>query len=204
MEFKTNVGTIVVTIIILLVATPKTGYLMDYRLDYCNDYDQIDESGLLRAVATESVGIDKNGFYACEIGFINANVEVTIDVLALNACDTYYLINDNCNFEFFILDKDNYLNFLNGESYRHTNDLANTWFGVGSEQIYAGSINLLYDTYYFVVNWEYRTTNGEEFSVDGSRDYDGAYTVILGDESDFRFKYALDIDYTEDNLKGNL
>ena len=114
------------------------------------------------------------------------------------------MINDNCNFEFFILDKDNYQNFLNGESYRHTNDLANTWFGVGSEQIYAGSINLLYDTYYFVVNWEYRTTNGEEFSVDGSRDYDGAYTVILGDDSDFRFKYALDIDYTEDNLKGNL
>ena len=63
MEFKTNIGTIVVTIIILLVATPKTGYLMDYRLDYCNDYDQIDESGLFRAVATESVGIDKNGFY---------------------------------------------------------------------------------------------------------------------------------------------
>ena len=54
------------------------------------------------------------------------------------------------------------------------------------------------------MNWEYRTTNGEEFSVDGSRDYDGAYTVILDDESDFRFKYALDIDYTEDNLKGNL
>ena len=112
MEFKTNIGTIVVTIIILLVATPKTGYLMDYRLDYCNDYDQIDESGLFRAVATESVGIDKNGFYACEIGFINANVEVTIDVLALNACDTYYLISDNCNFEFFILNKIVYLKIL--------------------------------------------------------------------------------------------
>tara|TARA_Y100001970_G_scaffold21873_1_gene25116 strand:- start:345 stop:974 length:630 start_codon:yes stop_codon:yes gene_type:complete len=209
MEFKTNIGVIMVTIIILIIALPKTGYLMDYRLDYCNDYDKFDDYNSFETQIqvlrdTEPVNINHDGFYACEIGFINANVEVTIDVLALNACDTYYLTSDKCNFEFFILNKDNYHNFLNGESYRQTNDLANIWFGVGSEQIYAGSSNLLYDTYYFVMNWEYRTTNGEEFSVDGSRDYGGAYTAIWEEENVYSFYYALDIDYTEDNLKGNL
>ena len=127
MEFKTNIGTIVVTIIILLVATPKTGYLMDYRLDYCNDYDQID-GGLFRAVATESVGIDQNGFYACEIGFINANVEILIEVQAADRIDGYgansvdctYLegIAEDyavCNLEFFILNKDNYQKFVQGD-----------------------------------------------------------------------------------------
>ena len=211
MEFKTNTGAIAITIIILIIALPKTGYLMDYRLDYCNDYDQIDEGGIFRAIATESVGIDQNGFYVCEIGFINANVEILIEVQAVeNSFDCikeeiaeYYSV---CNLEFFILNKDNYQNFVQGESYIETNNLFEFWGGAGNEQLYADSSNLLYDTYYFVMNWEYRTTNTKEFSGPHgySRDFAGAYTTNWDDESDFRFKYALDIDYTEDNLKGNL
>lgn len=203
MEFKTNIGVIMVTIIILLIATPKTGYLMDYRLEYCNDYDQIDEGdyySVFRVLATDPVGIDQNGFYACEIGFINANVEILIEIQAVDGCES-----DECNFEFLILNKDNYQNFVEGESYRQTNALGDIWFGVENKQLYAESSSLLYNSYYFVVNWEYRTTNGEESSNGAiSRDYAGAYTTIWGDESDFSFYYALDIDYTEDNLKGNL
>ena len=217
MEFKTNTGVIVVTIIILIIAIPKTGYLMDYRLDYCNDLDKIEEGLSGRTIIyeeeiiynTEPVDINHEGFFACEIGFINANVEIIIDVIAIDGCENNVLWSDetgDCDLDFFLLNKDNYLNFVQGESYIETNSLYNFWSGSGSEQIYASSSNLLYDSYYFVMNWEYRTTNGEEFSGGPgySRNYAGAYTTIWDDDSDFSFYYALDIDYTEDNLKGNL
>ena len=225
MEFKTNTGAIVVTIIILIIAIPKTGYLMDYRLDYCNDLDKIEEGLSGRTIFyeeeiiynTEPVDITHEGFFACEIGFINANVEIIIDVIAIDICKSDDAVDEqadedgryasyDCGLDFFILNKDNYLNFVQGESYIETNSLYNFWSGSGSEQIYASSSNLLYDSYYFVMNWEYRTTKGEEFSgyPGYSRDYAGAYTTIWNDDSDFSFYYALDIDYTDDNLKGNL
>ncbi len=205
MKLTTNIGTIIVTIMILVIAIPKTGYLMDYRLDYCNDYDKLDsynsfETQIQTLRETEPVDINQEGFYACEIGFINAKVEIGIDVLA--GSDNVGCAGNSCNFEFFIVNKDHYQNFVQGENYKETNLVSKTWTGLGSEQIYTNSNSLLYSSYYFVMNWEYRTSNQEEDI--GSRNYEGAYTSIWGDESDFSFYYALDIDYTEENIEGNL
>lgn len=204
MKFTTNIGTIIITIIILAITIPKTGYLMDYRLDYCNDFDKLDSYNSFETeilAETEPVDINYGGFYACEIGFINAKVDIEIKVLAVSSF-TDFCLENTCNFEFFIFNKDNYQNFVKGENYKETNSLSKTWTGVGSEQIFVSSNSLLYSSYYFVMNWEYRSSNQEEDI--GSRDYEGAYTTLWGDESDFIFYYALDIDYTEENLEGNL
>ena len=125
---------------------------MDYRLDYCNDLDKIEDGISGRTMIyeeaivynTEPVDINHEGFYACEIGFINANVEIIIDVIAIDDCVSDDLWSDeagrwvsyDCDLDFFLLNKDNYLNFVQGESYIETNSLYNFWSGSGSCLLY--------------------------------------------------------------------
>jgi len=220
MNYSANIGTIMVAIIILIVALPKNGVLMDYRLDYCNDQDKIEEgfqvSGDIdytdHLLSTDPAYINHEGFYACEIGFINANVRIIIDLLTDSYCalpNMDYGVASWCSLNFLILNKDNYQNFVSGDNYGLSSTalipLAKTWDGQGTSTAYAENVPLVYDTYYFVMNWEYRTSYGETYydSESLSRDYGSAYTSN-NNEGDFNFYYALDIDYTEDNLKGNL
>ena len=211
MEFKTNTGAIAITIIILIIALPKTGYFMDYRLDYCNDYDRRDKIGLHVSTTvdiqqfTEPVDIYHNGFFACEIGFINAKVEITIDLFAYsNDFETADRISEcpgTCDLEYMILDKQNYEDFVSGKIYAQPplSSLSGTWTGEGSTYAY-DDLNLLYDSYYFVVNWEYRIAPDEDIK----RNYGETYTDLSGDIVPLSFYYTIDIDYTDDNLEGNL
>ena len=213
MDYSANIGAMIVALIILFVALPKNGLLMDYRLDYCNDRDKIGHS--INSNTIESIDISHESFYACEIGFINGKVEIDIELLA--DADCILVGSSLCSLNFLILNKDNYQNFIDGENYGFSSTaliaLSEYWDGRGSTRTDATDIPLMYDTYYFIINWEYRTSYQSE---NLSRDYGlrplfaplGAYTSTFdGNDSDFSnfdFYYVLDIDYTEDNRKGNL
>lgn len=212
-----QIASVYMALIFLIVAIPEGGYLMDYQLDYCNDFDKTDAEGnsplfqILRD-NTEIIGINEEEYYACEIGFINA--KVNIQIILHSDDDTCYnrdagFAPMTCSIEIMILNRENYLNFVNGDSYGVTStnllEITTTWSGIDTGSFESVDAYLPYDMYYFVINWNYRTSSGPE---EIERDFESAYVSLLArggnTNPDFRFYYSLDIDYSEENLEGNL
>ena len=196
LNIKNDILIVFVAVIILGSAIPGGGLLRDYTSDYCNDD--------LQNFSTYPFYLNKDvGFFSCEIGYIEGYARLT----------TFLDFPLQFGKEVFILDYSNYIDYLNGEV-----------FGVNNFNLTTEENDLMQDygkkgarfspsNYFFVINWDYRTSYEAEDVV---RPYFIDHTYTTNDPGNLdtcptgldenytwensnciMFNYYLDIDYID-------
>ena len=156
--FDKEAAVIVVAIIISVIVIPQAGVMRDYNTEYCNNkWQDITGKNILQS-HDYSILIEEKGFFSCEIGFLNGYARLELDVI---------FSNPSLEVDIMILDHYNYNQFLRGGNYGISNtdlffmqelspDIA---FGGASDTV---ETEFLSDTYFLVVNWNYRNSYGSE------------------------------------------
>ena len=165
--------------------------MRDYTTDYCNDD--------LQNFSTYPFYLNKDvGFFSCEIGYIEGYAELE------------YYLNFPTPFEkeVFILDYSNYIDYLNGEVFGVNN--FNLIVDENNDYRLHSTVKEAYfspSNYFFVIDWNYRTSYESE---DVERPYflyhnapedicptglDENYT--WENSNCIMFNYYLDIDYID-------
>ena len=156
--FDKEAAVIVVAIIISVIVIPQAGVMRDYNTEYCNNkWHDITGKNILQS-HDYSILIEEKGFFSCEIGFLNGYARLELDVI---------FSNPSLEVDIMILDHYNYNQFLRGGNYGISNtDLftiqelsPDITFGRASDTV---ETEFLSDTYFLVVNWNYRNSYGSE------------------------------------------
>ena len=214
LNVKNDLLLVVVAFIILGLVIPEGGLLRDYTTEYCNKDSSVELEALSDTTVEDQIsfGIEPDypfylnkdvGFFSCEIGYIEGYG------------DLEYLLNFPAQFEkeVYILDYSNYIDYLNGEV-----------FGVNNFNLITEENDLMQDygkkearfspsNYFFVINWDYRTSYEAEDVV---RPYFIDHTYTTNDPGNLdtcptgldenytwensnciMFNYYLDIDYID-------
>ena len=207
LNIKNDLVLLVIASIILGLVIPNEGLLRDYTTEYCNNTFSGDK--LIQVSRSNYTTVEERndsypfylnkdvGFFSCEIGYIEGYAEMT------------YLLTFPIPFEkeVFILDYSNYIDYLNGEV-----------FGVNNFDLIVEQNKIMHDfsskettflsgNYFFVIDWDYRTSYVSEdverpYFLDHNAPEDICPTGL--DENHtwensncIMFNYYLDIDYID-------
>ena len=195
LNIKNDIVIVFVAVIILGSAIPSGGLLRDYTTEYCNkDFSYQNGDG-----PDYPFYLNKDiGFFSCEIGYIEGHGELE------------YYLNFPSQFEkeVFILDYSNYNDYLNGEVFGVNNfDLIveKNEYMVHDDKKGA---YFLPSNYFFVIDWDYRTSYESEevvrpYFIDHAAPVDICHTSLNWEDSNcIIFNYYLDFDYyAEDDGK---
>ena len=207
--FDKEAAVIVVAIIISVIVIPQAGVMRDYNTEYCNNkWHDITGKNILQS-HDYFILIEEKGFFSCEIGFLNDYARLEIDVV---------FRNPSLEVDIMILDHYNYNQFLRGGNYGISNtdlffmqelspDIA---FGVASDTV---ETEFLSDTYFLVVNWNYRNSYGSEeierpYFIE-EKTYEECKGEVSNSEADWNlegcavFYNYIDIDYIDED-SGNI
>jgi len=207
---KNDLVLLVVASIILALVILGEGLLRDYTTEYCNKDSSVELEALSETTVEDQIyfGIEPDypfylnkdvGFFSCEIGYIEGDGYLE------------YLLNFPAQFEkdIYILDYSNYIDYLNGEV-----------FGLNNFNLVTEKNDLMQDygkkgarfppsNYFFVINWDYRTSYEAE---DVERPYFLDHTApdeICPTGFDYTwensncimFNYYLDFDYSAEGFQ---
>ena len=209
-----DIYSIPIAILFLLITTGgfpgNNGLSGDFGLDYCNDKDSITSSVvgesrefirdgetiyewsdfILDYDETERAVVHSKSFFACELGYVNGVVDLGWSVSSF----TYGQALESGRA--MILNHENYKNFVNGETYGFSNfylsELESSLNSVSYTSEYKEGITLHSDTYFFVVNRDYKT------NIDGEETERGIFgpNSPTGSTADpIYFYYEVDLDY---------
>ena len=200
--FKKELTLIIIAVIILGLVIPKGGLLRDYNTEYCNDtfsdYTTVEERNDFGMEPDYPFYLNKDvGFFSCEIGYIEGYAELT------------YLLTFPIPFEkeVFILDYSNYIDYLNGEVFGVNNfDLIVEKNKVMHDDL-SKETTFLSSNYFFVIDWDYRTSyESEVVERPYFLDHDASDNICpTGLDENYTwensncimFNYYLDIDYID-------
>ncbi|MCH2420543.1 MAG: hypothetical protein MK215_01140, partial [Candidatus Poseidoniia archaeon] len=142
---------------------------------------------------TERVVLHPNSFFACELGYVNGVVDLGWNIYT-DIEDDFGIAKQT--WQVMILNHDNYKNFVNGETYGFSNfylsELESSLNSVSYTSEYKEGITLHSDTYFFVVNRDYKT------NIDGEETERGIFgpNSPTGSTADpIYFYYEVDVDY---------
>ena len=154
--FDKEAAVIVVAIIISVIVIPQAGVMRDYNTEYCNNkWHDITGKNILQS-HDYFILIEEKGFFSCEIGFLNDYARLEIDVV---------FRNPSLEVDIMILDHYNYNQFLRGGNYGISNTDLFFMQDFVTNIVYGGETvetEFLSDTYFLVVNWNYRNSYGSE------------------------------------------
>ena len=197
LNVKNGLVLLVIASIILGLVIPNEGLLRDYTTEYCNDtfsdYTTVEErNDYYPFYLNKDVG-----FFSCEIGYIEGYAELT------------YLLTFPIPFEkeVFILDYSNYIDYLNGEVFGVNNfDLIVEKNTVMHDDL-SKETTFLSSNYFFVIDWDYRTSyESEVVERPYFLDHDASDNICpTGLDENYTwensncimFNYYLDIDYID-------
>ena len=183
-----------VAVIFLLITNGlfmgNNGFTGDFGLDYCNDKDS-----LTQMEETELEVVHFKSFFACELGYVDGVVDIGWSISSFGVGGVPRMDIETTG-QAMILNHENYKNFVNGETYGFSNfylsELESSLNSVSYTSEYKEGITLHSDTYFFVVNRDYKT------NIDGEETERG----ILGPNSPtgstadpIYFHYIVDLDY---------
>ena len=199
LNIKNDLVLLVIASIILGLVIPNEGLLRDYTTEYCNDtfsdYTTVEERNDF-GIEPYPFYLNKDvGFFSCEIGYIEGYAKLT------------YLLTFPIPFEkeVFILDYSNYIDYLNGEVFGVNNfDLIVEKNTVMHDDL-SKETTFLSSNYFFVIDWDYRTSyESEVVERPYFLDHDASDNICpTGLDENYTwensncimFNYYLDIDY---------
>ena len=182
-----------VAVIFLLITNGlfmgNNGFTGDFGLDYCNDKDS-----LTQMEETELEVVHFKSFFACELGYVDGVVDIGWSISSFGVGGVPRMDIETTG-QAMILNHENYKKFVNGETYGFSNfylsDLESP-LGSGETSKYKVGITLHSDTYFFVVNRDYKT------NIDGEETERGIFgpNSPTGTTADpIYFYYEVDVDY---------
>ena len=201
LNIKNDLVLLVIASIILGLVIPNEGLLRDYTTEYCNDtfsdYTTVEERNDF-GMEPYPFYLNKDvGFFSCEIGYIEGYAKLT------------YLLTFPIPFEkeVFILDYSNYIDYLNGEVFGVNNfDLIVEKNTVMHDDL-SKETTFLSSNYFFVIDWDYRTSyESEVVERPYFLDHDASDNICpTGLDENYTwensncimFNYYLDIDYID-------
>tara|TARA_Y100000588_G_scaffold123159_1_gene134962 strand:+ start:1306 stop:2040 length:735 start_codon:yes stop_codon:yes gene_type:complete len=182
--WKAFSASLAITLILATSVASYNGSYGDFGLDYCIDGDQITDGDSLGWVE-----IDENSFFACEIGYLDGNVELGYFFREFGSVGIGKVM---------ILNHENYRYFTNGEIYGFSNfalgdlSLSSSDYpeGITGEYRIEYELTLHADSYFFVV-----VTEGgwDGKGMPASPKHETSSESINED-----FAYYIDLDYRED------
>ena len=183
-----------VAVIFLLITNGlfmgNNGFTGDFGLDYCNDKDS-----LTQMEETELEVVHFKSFFACELGYVDGVVDIGWSISSFGVGGVPRMDIETTG-QAMILNHENYKNFVNGETYGFSNfylsELESSLNSVSYTSEYKEGITLHSDTYFFVVNRDYKTNiDGEETErgIFGPNSPTGSTTDSI------YFYYVVDLDY---------
>ena len=207
--FDKEAAVIVVAIIISVIVIPQAGVMRDYNTEYCNNkWHDITGKNILQS-HDYSILIEEKGFFSCEIGFLNDYARLDIGVV---------FRNPSLEVDIMILDHYNYNQFLRGGNYGISNTNLFTIQELSPDIALGGASDtveteFLSDTYFLVVNWNYRTSYGSEeierpYFIE-EKTYEECKGEVSNSEADWNlegcavFYNYIDIDYIDED-SGNI
>ena len=182
-----------VAVIFLLITNGlfmgNNGFTGDFGLDYCNDKDS-----LTQMEETELEVVHFKSFFACELGYVDGVVDIGWSISSFGVGGVPRMDIETTG-QAMILNHENYKKFVNGETYGFSNfylsELESS-LGSGETSEYKVGITLHSDTYFFVVNRDYKT------NIDGEETERGIFgpNSPTGSTADpIYFYYEVDVDY---------
>ena len=183
-----------VAVIFLLITNGlfmgNNGFTGDFGLDYCNDKDS-----LTQMEETELEVVHFKSFFACELGYVDGVVDIGWSISSFGVGGVPRMDIETTG-QAMILNHENYKNFVNGETYGFSNfylsELESSLNSVSYTSEYKEGITLHSDTYFFVVNRDYKT------NIDGEETERGIFgpNSPTGSTADpIYFYYEVDVDY---------
>jgi hypothetical protein len=168
----------------------NNGFTGDFGLDYCNDKDS-----LTQMEETELEVVHFKSFFACELGYVDGVVDIGWSISSFGVGGVPRMDIETTG-QAMILNHENYKNFVNGETYGFSNfylsELESSLNSVSYTSEYKEGITLHSDTYFFVVNRDYKT------NIDGEETERGIFgpNSPTGSTADpIYFYYEVDVDY---------
>jgi len=168
----------------------NNGFTGDFGLDYCNDKDS-----LTQMEETELEVVHFKSFFACELGYVDGVVDIGWSISSFGVGGVPRMDIETTG-QAMILNHENYKNFVNGETYGFSNfylsELESSLNSVSYTTEYKEGITLHSDTYFFVVNRDYKT------NIDGEETERGIFgpNSPTGSTADpIYFYYEVDVDY---------
>ena len=183
-----------VAVIFLLITNGlfmgNNGFTGDFGLDYCNDKDS-----LTQMEETELEVVYFKSFFACELGYVDGVVDIGWSISSFGVGGVPRMDIETTG-QAMILNHENYKKFVNGETYGFSNfylsELESSLNSVSYTSEYKEGITLHSDTYFFVVNRDYKT------NIDGEETERGIFgpNSPTGSTADpIYFYYEVDVDY---------
>ena len=183
-----------VAVIFLLITNGlfmgNNGFTGDFGLDYCNDKDS-----LTQMEETELEVVHFKSFFACELGYVDGVVDIGWSISSFGVGGVPRMDIETTG-QAMILNHENYKKFVNGETYGFSNfylsELESSLNSVSYTSEYKEGITLHSDTYFFVVNRDYKT------NIDGEETERGIFgpNSPTGSTADpIYFYYEVDVDY---------
>ena len=168
----------------------NNGFTGDFGLDYCNDKDS-----LTQMEETELEVVHFKSFFACELGYVDGVVDIGWSISSFGVGGVPRMDIETTG-QAMILNHENYKNFVNWETYGFSNfylsELESSLNSVSYTSEYKEGITLHSDTYFFVVNRDYKT------NIDGEETERGIFgpNSPTGSTADpIYFYYEVDVDY---------
>ena len=168
----------------------NNGFTGDFGLDYCNDKDS-----LTQMEETELEVVHFKSFFACELGYVDGVVDIGWSISSFGVGGVPRMDIETTG-QAMILNHENYKKFVNGETYGFSNfylsELESSLNSVSYTSEYKEGITLHSDTYFFVVNRDYKT------NIDGEETERGIFgpNSPTGSTADpIYFYYVVDLDY---------
>ena len=168
----------------------NNGFTGDFGLDYCNDKDS-----LTQMEETELEVVHFKSFFACELGYVDGVVDIGWSISSFGVGGVPRMDIETTG-QAMILNHENYKKFVNGETYGFSNfylsELESSLNSVSYTTEYKEGITLHSDTYFFVVNRDYKT------NIDGEETERGIFgpNSPTGSTADpIYFYYEVDVDY---------
>ena len=168
----------------------NNGFTGDFGLDYCNDKDS-----LTQMEETELEVVHFKSFFACELGYVDGVVDIGWSISSFGVGGVPRMDIETTG-QAMILNHENYKKFVNGETYGFSNfylsELESSLNSVSYTSEYKEGITLHSDTYFFVVNRDYKT------NIDGEETERGIFgpNSPTGSTADpIYFYYEVDVDY---------
>ena len=150
---------ITIAIIILIATIPHNNnpYNLDYVTEFCTE-----------GISTEIISFERLDFFACEIGFIDGEIDLGLYLSkrvdgGIDSLGNGRQNGDYTEVDILVLNYQNYNNFVRGEDYGVSNiELLSLNINPENDfmQKSIDSLDLYPDYYFLVFNWEYGEDDG--------------------------------------------
>ena len=146
--------TIAVIIVIATIPHNNNPYNLDYVTEFCTE-----------GISTEIVSFERLDFFACEIGFIDGEIDLGLFLSKRdNEKESFEkAFEEYTEVDILVLNYQNYNNFVRGEDYGVSNiELLSLNINPENDfmQKSIDSLELYPDYYFLVFNWEYGEDDG--------------------------------------------